>query len=334
MKAAFLNVTGKPDVIQYGDLPSPEPKAGEVRIQVHAASLNPIDTYIRSGMVAVNLPKPFIPGCDFAGVVDAVGKNVTRLKVGDRVWGSNQGVMGKQGTFAEQICVAEEWAYSIPAAVSFRDAAAVSLVGITAHLGLFRSGKLKPNEWVFVNGGTGGVGAMVVQMAKAVGAKVVTTVGSVEKAEQVKSLGADRVLNYKMDDIAAGIKDATDGKGINVWYETQPPTDFEATFAAMAAWGRIIVMAGRNAKPVFPNGSFYVKGLSLHGFAMYTVPPGEQRVCGEEINRWFTDGKLKAVIGKVFPLADAAAAHAFQEANTLGKSGSLSGKIVIDVLAP
>ena len=333
MNAAYFTETGKPDVIRFGQLPTPEPKPDEVRVRGMAASVNPIDTYIRSGMVAANIPNPFIPGCDFAGFVDAVGEGVTRFKPGDRVWGSNQGLQGRQGTFAEYCCPAEEWVYALSPSVSFHDAAAVALVGITAHLGLFRCAKLRPGERVFVNGGTGGVGAMVVQMAKAVGATVVATVGSAEKIALAKSLGADIVLNYKTDDLAAGIQEATAGKGFDVWYETQPPTDLVATVAAMAPWGRIVVMAGRNAKPVFPNGPFYVKGLSLHGFAMFNVPAPEQRVAAEEINRWFTDGKLRPLIGKVFPLADAAAAHALQEANTLGKIGTLTGKILIDLMA-
>src|SRR3954453_20673578 len=101
MKAAYLEAPGAPDVIRYGDLPTPEPKAGEVRVRVAAASVNPIDTYIRSGVVNMDLPKPFGPGADFAGSVDAVGPGVARFKVGDRVWGSNQGLLGRQGTFAE-----------------------------------------------------------------------------------------------------------------------------------------------------------------------------------------------------------------------------------------
>src|SRR5262245_51772467 len=107
MKAAYLETTGAPDVIHYGDLPEGEPKAGEVRVKVAAVAVNPIDTYIRSGIVAMPLPKPFIPGCDVAGVVDKVGPGATRFKVGDRVWGSNQGLLGRQGTFAEYCCCSE-----------------------------------------------------------------------------------------------------------------------------------------------------------------------------------------------------------------------------------
>ena len=118
MKAAYIEAPGPPEAIRYGDLPAPEPKSGEVRIRVGAASVNPVDTYIRAGIVAMNIPLPFIPGCDLAGTVEAVGANVKRFKVGDRVWGSNQGLLGRQGTFAEYACVNEQWLYPTPANVS------------------------------------------------------------------------------------------------------------------------------------------------------------------------------------------------------------------------
>jgi NADPH2:quinone reductase len=329
MKAAHLETTGGPEVIHYGELPTPEPGPGEVRVRVAAAAVNPIDTYIRAGVVKMNLPTPFIPGCDLAGTVDTVGPGVTRFKPGDRVWGSNQGLLGRQGTFAEYCCAGEEWLYPLPAGVAEKDSAAIALVGITAHLGLFWRASLKPNEMVFVNGGSGGVGGTVVQMARAVGAKVVTTVGSDTKAKLARDLGADHVINYKTDDVAAAVKSATGGKGVDVWYETQPPTDLDRTFDLMAPLGRVVVMAGRSARPAFPNGTFYVKGLTLAGFAMFNVPAAEQRKSADDINRWLSEGKLKAVIGREFPLSEAAAAHRLQEDNTLGKAGTLSGKIVV-----
>jgi NADPH2:quinone reductase len=329
VNAAFIDQPGPPDVIRVGDLPTPTPGPGEVRVRVRVTSVNPIDTYIRSGMVAMPLPKPFIPGCDLAGEVEAVGPGVNRLRVGDRVWGSNQGILGRQGTFAEFACVHEQWLYPTPAGVADEQAAAAALTGITAHLGLFNCAKLKAGETVFVNGGTGGVGSMVVQMAKVAGATVIATVGSDEKAALARELGADTVVNYKTDDVAAKVKEATGGKGIQVWYETQPPADLDRTVELMAPRGRVVVMAGRAARPTFPNGPFYVKGLSLHGFAMFNAPADEQRVCGMDIAQWLGQGKLKAVIGARFPLAQAAAAHALQEDSTTKKSGTLTGKIVV-----
>jgi NADPH2:quinone reductase len=329
VKAAFIEATGPPDVIRYGDLPKPSPKDGEVLVRVGAVAVNPIDTYIRSGAVNMPLPKPFVIGCDLAGTVEAVGPGATRFKPGDRVWGSNQGLLGRQGTFAEYAAVLEEWLYPTPAGVSDTEAAAVALTGITAHVGLFRCANTQSGDVVFVNGGTGGVGSMVVQMARAVGAKVVTTVGSAEKAEQCRRWGADRVLNYKTDDVAAGIRDFTGGKGVNVWYETQREPDFLRTVPLMARRGRMVVMAGRQAQPVFPVGPFYVNDLSLFGFAMFNATPQEQRRCADDINRWLAEKKLHALIGRTLPLSEAAAAHRLQEENTLQKAGTLAGKIVL-----
>ena len=329
MKAAYYEVTGSPDVIRFRDLPTPTPKPGEVLVRVTAASVNPIDTYIRSGAVNMPRPTPTIPGCDLAGVVEAVGPNVKRFKVGDRVWGSNQGLLGRQGTFAEFAAVAEDWLYPTPAGVSDEDAAGAALTAITAHLGLFRCAALKPGDTVFVNGGTGGVGSMVVQMAKAAGATAIATVGSAEKAALCRQLGAARAVNYRTDDVAAAVKDFTNGQGVNVWYETLPPADLDRTIELMAFRGRIVVMAGRQARPAFPNGAFYTKDLAMFGFAMFKASSEEQRHCAADINRWMAEKKLRVLIGKTLPLAEAAAAHQLQEENTLKKAGTLSGKIIV-----
>jgi NADPH2:quinone reductase len=329
MKAAFLDAPGAPDVLRYGDVPTPTPKSGEILIRVAAAALNPIDTYIRAGVVKMPLPLPFITGSDVAGTIEAVGPGVNRFKVGERVWGSNQGLLGRQGTCAEYVCASEEFFYPTPAGVSDDEAAAVALVGITAHLGLFQRAKLQAGEIVFVNGGTGGVGSMVVQMAKAVGARAITTVGSDDKAKLCRGWGVDCVLNYKSDDVPARIKDFTQGQGVSVWYETQREPDFLKMVDLMARRGRMIVMAGRQAQPTFPVGPFYVKDLSLFGFAMFNASPDEQRSCAEDINRWLAAKKLRIAIGKTFKIDDAAAAHRFLEENTLQKAGTLTGKVVL-----
>jgi NADPH2:quinone reductase len=329
MKAAYIESTGAPDVIRYGDLPKPVPKDGEVLIRVAAVAVNPIDTYIRSGMVSMPLPKPFIVGCDLAGTVEAVGPGVKQFKAGDRVWGSNQGLFGRQGTFAEYACVLEDWLYPTPAGVPDTDAAAAALTSITAHIGLFRCAATKAGDVVFVNGGTGGVGSMVVQMARAVGGHVITTVGSAEKAAQCRQWGVEHVINYKTADVPAAVRDATKGRGVDVWYETLREPDFQKTVPLMARRGRIIIMAGRQAQPIFPAGPFYVNDLSLFGFAMFNATPQEQRRAADDINRWLAEKKLQVLIGRTLPLSEAAAAHRLQEENTLQKAGTLAGKIVL-----
>src|SRR5688572_9222926 len=198
MKAAYIESTGPAEsTIKYGDVPKPQPTGAQVLVKTGAVALNPIDTYLRNGANYWELPKPFIIGCDVAGKIEAVGPDAKRFKVGDRVWGSNQGLLGRQGTFAEYCAADEQWLYPTPANVTDEDAAACALVGITAHLGLFREANLEAGEYVFVNGGSGGVGSLVVQMAKIAGAGVLATAGSAEKVASLKSLGADVAVNYK-----------------------------------------------------------------------------------------------------------------------------------------
>ena len=252
-------------------------------------SVNPIDTYIRSGAVAMELPKPFILGCDLAGVVDAVGPEVKRLKAGDRVWGSNQGLLGRQGTFAQFAAVEEQWLYPIPEEVSFEDAAAVALVGITAHLGLFRDAQLKMGEKVFVHGGSGGVGSCVVQMARAIGARVMTTAGNDDKVQICRKLGANVVVNYRTGNVDEALNRFGD---VDVWWESLREANFERAVSHLALRGRIVVMAGRDAKPAFPVGPFYTRDARLYGFAMFNSPAEEQRKAAAEINRWLARGKL------------------------------------------
>ena len=331
MKAAFITKTGSPDVIEIGDLPVPEPGPTEVLVKVKAVAVNPIDTYIRSGAVKADLPSPYIIGCDLAGVVEKAGSNVS-LSPGNRVWGSNQGLFGRQGTFAEYAVVDEQWLYLIPEGQDDKEAVAGALVGITAHLGLFLHADLKGGEVVFVNGGTGGVGSSVVQLAKSVGAHVIATVGNDQKKALCESLGADLVLNYKSATLDQDIRNFAERfGGIHVWFETQREPTFDRTVSLMAKRGRIVLMAGRDARPEFPVGPFYVNDLSLLGFAMFNARPEEQRAAAKTINVLVENGGWKPNIGKVFPLEQAADAHRLQEDNTLNKAGTLDGKIVLEV---
>ena len=195
MKAAYINRTGPPETIIYGDVPTPRPGPSECLVQVAAVAMNPIDTYLRGGLIPMSRPFPFIIGCDLAGTVIEIGSKVARFRAGDRVWGTNQGLLGRQGTFAEFAAVDEDWLYPTPKGVADEQAAALSLVAITAHLGLVGHAKLNSGEIIFVNGGSGGVGSTVVQMAKVLGARVITTAGTDEKVARVRKLGADHVIS-------------------------------------------------------------------------------------------------------------------------------------------
>jgi NADPH2:quinone reductase len=328
MKAAYINQTGPPEVIIYGDLPTPKAGASECLIKVSAVDVNPIDIYIRAGLVPAKLNFPYIIGRDLAGTVLEAGKDVKSFKPGDRVWVTGQGVGERQGTFAEFVAVEERWLRPTPPNVSDEDIVAVSLVGITAHLGLVREARLKSGETLFVNGGSGGVGSSVVQIGKILGARVVTTAGSTEKVKLCRDLGADLAINYKTEDVDKAIK-AFVPEGVNVWWESLREPNFERTIPLLAMRGRMIVMAGRDAKPPFPVGPFYTKDCSLHGFAMFNATAEEQQAAAADLNQWMRQGKLKARIDRILPLSQAAEAHRLQEESTIQKKGILSGKLVL-----
>lgn len=328
MRAAFIEAVGPPESIMVGDLPDPVPGSREVVVRVRACAVNPIDTYIRSGAVAMPLPFPFVVGCDLAGEVVAVGADVDRLRPGMRVWGSNQGLLGRQGTFAEYAAVDERWLYPTPDGVSDVDAAAAALVSITAHLGLVREAAVQSGETVFVNGGSGGVGSAVVQIARALGARVIATAGTPEKRAAVAALGAEVVLDYRAPDLDAKVR-ASAPDGVDVWWETRRDPDFDRAVGLLAERGRMVVMAGRDARPSFPVGPFYVKGCRLVGFAMFKAAAPIQASAAADIGRWLARGRLRIPVDRVLPLEQTAAAHALQESATIGLTGSLAGKIVI-----
>ena len=328
MKAAYITKTGPPEVIMYGDLPTPKPGRRQCLIKVGAVDVNPIDLYIRSGAVPAKLPFPYIIGRDLAGTIIETGPSVKGFKVGDRVWATGQGIEGRPGTSSEFAAVDERWLHPTPPSATDEDIVALSLVGIAAQLGLVRNASLKAGEVLFVNGGSGGVGSCVVQMAKIIGARVITTAGSLEKVEICRQLGADLAINYKTEDVDAAIrKFAPDG--VNVWWETLREPNFERTIGLLAMRGRMVVMAGRDARPVFPVGPFYVKDCSLHGFLLFNATDREQRSAANAINRWVEEGKLKVRVDRVLPLSQAAEAHRLQEASTIHKLYALSGKIVL-----
>jgi NADPH2:quinone reductase len=210
--------------------------------------------------------------------------------------------------------------------VSDRDAAAAALVSITAHLGLVDNAALRPGETIFVNGASGGVGSAVVQIARQLGGRVIGSASS-GKAARVRELGAEAVVDYTRPDLVDEIRRAAPN-GVHVYWETQREPDFDRAVAVLAEGGRMVRMAGRDARPAFPVGPFYVKGCRLFGFVMFKASSQLQAAAATDINRWLSGGRLRVPIDRVLPLAETAAGHALQEAATVGRSGGLTGKIV------
>ena len=302
------------------------PHNDQVLVKVVAVTVNPVDTYIRSGAYPIPLPRPFIIGRDLVGIVEAVGRGVTRFAPGQRVWCNNQGYGGRQGTFAEFVAVDEGLLYPLPDGVNEHEAVAVVHSALTACIGLVREAAIQAGETLLINGGSGNVGSAALQVAHYFGARVIVTAGSTEKIRRCLELGADRAVNYKTEDLAAAIRDFAP-QGVDVYWDTTREPDFERSVPLLKHRGRIILMAGLKAHPPFPVGAFYTKDCSMHGFAITNATPEELRDVADQINRLLAAGALKAKVDRVMPLAEAAMAHRLFEEH----QAELNGKIVLSV---
>ncbi|MEQ1903847.1 MAG: NADPH:quinone reductase [Pirellulaceae bacterium] len=328
MRAAFIEKLGPPEVIQVGELPDPEIGAEDVLIASEFAAVNPIDCYLRSGAAPAPLKMPFVLGCDLAGVVERVGANVVDLRVGDRVWTTRQGFFGRPGTYSEKFCCDQTQVFRVPHHVNLRLAAACGLVGLTAHVGLVDRARIKVGETLFVRGGSGGIGATVIQIAKNLGAKVFCTAGSAEKMEACRETGADDVVNYRENDWVSFAREICP-RGIDVFWDATREPDLDGACQVLADGGRIVLMAGREARSVVPVGLFYTKQLSMHGVMVPKTSAAAMQAAAADMNRWLESGDLRIRIAQEFPLEEAVAAHRLQESITLEASTDVFGKILI-----
>lgn len=322
MKAAYIEAPGPPEVIRFGEMPKPSAGSGQILVRVTAVCVDPIDVYIRSGAFPIPLPSPFIIGRDLVGRVEQIAPGVTKFAPGDRVWCNNQGYDGRQGTFAEFAAVDERLLYPLPAGVDEHQAVAFVHSAFTACLGLERA-KPSAGETLFVNGGSGNVGSAVIQLAQGRGLRVAATAGNAEGLDWCRSIGAAAVANYKEDDVDAVLKEFAP-HGVNIYWDTSGQPDFDVAINRLATGGRVIVMAGLKARPLFPVGPFYVKGCSMHGFAITHATDDELAKSAEEIVGWMSQGKLRVRIDRVLPLGEAQTAHRLIE-----EHAPIAGKIVL-----
>lgn len=318
MKAIRFERTGGPEVLELVDVPLPEPGPGQVRIRHEAIGINFIDTYHRTGLYPVKLP--CTPGGEAAGVIDAVGDGVTRHKVGDRVAYS-----GGFGAYAEANVVAADRAVSIPDGVDARVAAAILLKGMTTEAFIHRTYPVKAGDTVLVHAAVGGVGQIMTQWLKALGAEVIATVGSPAKAEKARALGADHVILYREQDVAAEVRRITGGKGVPVAYDSVGQDTFEGTLKSLARRG-LFVSFGNASGPVPPfpparlaqSGSLYLTRPTLFD---YIVTTEELDASAKAVFDIVSSGKVKIEIGQTFALGEARAAHEALEAReTVGAS--------------
>lgn len=326
MKAVYINELGPADRIVYGELPTPPVGKGEVLVRTEAVVVNPRDTYIRAGTVATPLRFPFVLGSDLVGTVAELGPGVAGFGVGDRVWTSSLGHAGRQGTFAEYVCVPRDRLYPLPAGVDAVQAVAVFHPATTAYLGLFRHAGLERGEVVFVAGGAGNVGAAVIQMAVSAGARVVASCRGEEDVGFCRRLGCFHAIDYRSTDQGDQLRAAAPD-GINVYWDTFGRNDLETAVGVLAHGGRIVLMAGLSGRPVLPVGPFYVHDGRIVGFALANARVEELADAAAAINALLAKGSLAARIGRVLPLAAAVEAHRLMEGSS--PAGRVRGRIVL-----
>lgn len=306
MKAIRIHETGGPDVLRYEDVPTPTPGAGEVLIRLEAIGLNYIDIYYRTGLY--KSPLPFIPGREGAGVVVAVGPEVQDFQVGDR--GAYTGV---PGAYAEYAVVPAWRLVKLPEALDTKAGAAAMLQGMTAHYLTHATYPLKAGETALVHAAAGGVGLLLVQMAKRLGAQVFGTVSTEAKAQRAQEAGADAVILYTEQDFEVEVKRLTDGRGVNVVYDSVGRTTFAKSLHVLAPRG-YLVLFGQSSGPVPPldpavlseKGSLFLTRPTL---AHYTATREELLQRAGDVLGWVASGQLKLRIDQMLPLSEAAEAH-------------------------
>lgn len=320
MKAIRVQHTGGPEVMEIAEIPIPQPKQNGALVKVAVAGVNSIDIQFRDGMM--KMPLPFIPGQEGAGVVTAVGPHTKIVTVGDRVAWS-----GTLGSYAEYVAAEEEHLVPVPAGVTDQQAAAVMMQGLTAHYLVNDAHKLKAGETALVHAAAGGVGLLLVQMAHAIGARVIGTVSSDEKVRLAREAGADEVIVFTKQDFEAEVKRLTDGKGVEVVYDGVGKATFEKNLNVMRLRG-MLVLYGMSSGPVPPvdpaklseKGSLYMARTTL---AHFTATREELLARTQDLFRMIAEGKLKVPIAKTYPLAEAVQAHRDME------SRKLTGKLLL-----
>jgi NADPH2:quinone reductase len=306
MKAMRVPKYGGPEVLNYEEIPVPEPKPGEARVKIEASGLNFIDIYQRTGLYPIQTP--FTLGMEGAGIVDAIGDGVTEVKKGDRV-----AYAMVLGSYAEYAIVPASKLAPLPPNIDAKSAAALMLQGMTAHYLTHSTYPLKKGETALVHAAAGGVGLLLIQIAKGLGATVIGTVSTEAKARLAKEAGADFVILYSQTDFTTEAKKLTNGKGVHVIYDSVGQTTFTKGLECLRPRG-YMVLFGQSSGPVAPidPGILATKGslfLTRPTLAHYTFDRAELLQRAGDLFNWTAAGKLKLRIEKTFPMAEAAQAH-------------------------
>jgi 2-desacetyl-2-hydroxyethyl bacteriochlorophyllide A dehydrogenase len=307
VRAAYITSFGPAESIRHGELPAPAPGPTDVLVDVHYSTVNPVDTFVRSGLFPSPPIFPLVISRDLVGVVAAVGDSSTGFAVGDWVWCNSLGYGGRQGAAAEQAVVSAERLYHLPEGVPAAEAVAVIHPGATAYLALNTHGRLRAGETVLVAGAAGNVGAALVVQAVQAGATVIATARDCD-ADYCRSLGASEVLDYRQPDLAGQLRRLSP-PGVDVFVDTSGVNDLATAVDALAHRGRIVLLAGARSRPVLPAGTLYMKDGSIRGFAISHATSAELAEAARRLNQLMATGLLRARAIEQAPLADAAQAH-------------------------
>jgi len=325
VKAIRIHEYGGPEVLVYEDVAKPEAGEGRVLVRVEAASVNPVDVAVREDRFPTPKVPPKILGSDGAGVVEAVGPGVTTVSPGDEVFFSGLGV-GSEGSYADYAVIAEAQAVAKPPAISFVEAAAIGMAFPAAYYALVTRGDVKEGETVLIQGGAGGVGSAAIQLAKVRGARVVTTVSGEAARRLVRELGADEVVDFAEQDVAAEVDRLTDGHGPDLIHELVISENLAADVAMVAKGGRI-VCTGQGPRPeaTVPIGPAIAKDATLLFMNLNNAGRAGIAAIAAEIGGLAAEGKVRPVVGETLPLAEARRAHELLEGDHVGKIVLLPG---------
>ena len=304
MKAILIHEFGGPEVLKLEEVPTPKPAAGQVLVRIHAAGVNPYDTYMRAGTYAQKPPLPYTPGSDGAGVIEAVGEGVKKVKRGDRVYTAKT----VTGAYAEYALALEEQVQSLPEKISFGQGAGVWVPYGTAYHALHHSAEARASETVLVHGASGGVGSAAVQMAHAMGLTVFGTAGTQKGAELVKREGAHQVFDHIKSGYQEEILKATGGRGVDIILEMLANVNLAHDTKLLASRGRVIVIGNRGEVTINAR-ELMGRRASIRAFTLWGITPAEESEIHAGLIAGLENGTLRPVVGKELPLAEAARAH-------------------------
>jgi NADPH2:quinone reductase len=304
MKAILVREFGSPEVLKLEEISTPRPNPGQVLVRIHAAGVNPYDTYMRTGTYAIKPPLPYTPGSDGAGIVEAVGEGVNKVKPGDRVYVAKT----LTGAYAEYALALESQVHPLPAKITYAQGAGVWIPYGTAYHALYQCTRARAGETVLIHGASGGVGIAAVQMARAMGFIVLGTAGTDKGRELVKREGAHHVFDHTKPGYREEILKAGGGQGVDLILEMLANVNLNHDLKLLARHGRVVVIGSRGDVTISPRDLMTRRG-SIHAFTLWGITEAEEDEIHAGLIAGLENGTLRPVIGKELPLAEASRAH-------------------------